>query len=445
MALFPLLQQQKVQSLAVCLLHGYMNPAHEQRIKSLVLERFPEMRISLSSEVSPEMREYERFSTTAANAYIQPLISGYLVRLEHRLRESGFACPLFLLLSGGGLATVETARRFPIRMVESGPTGGAMFASVLAAQYSLDHVLSFDMGGTTAKICFIDDGQPQGGRQFEIARVYRFKKGSGLPVRIPVIEMVEIGAGGGSIAQIDSLDRIQVGPESAGSEPGPACFGFLCAPSAYEIVRSLYQRISTFNPAAVNSMFAEMQEIALAVVKSCQPQGELVEKRRAFMRYTGQGHEIAVDLPLTRLAINNLNDLQDVFENEYTSQYGRVIPNVDIEILSWSLSISESRTGLLSKSEYPSETSRSTPSLQKNVLEHYRDFFDPESGSYILVPVYRRSGISPGFKIKGPAVISERDTTTIVPKSFEASVDSKGNLFLEKTDSKPKYTFTGAA
>jgi len=161
--------------------------------------------LTLSSDVSPEMREYERFSTACANAYVQPMMGRYLASLDVRLREAGYRCPLFLMLSGGGLTTVETAIRFPVRLVESGPAGGAIFASHLARQCGLDKVLSYDMGGTTAKICLIDDLKPQTSRAFEVARIYRFKKGSGLPLRIPVIEMVEIGAGGGSIARIDRL------------------------------------------------------------------------------------------------------------------------------------------------------------------------------------------------------------------------------------------------
>ena len=188
-------------------------------------ELWPELPVSLSSEVSPEMREWERFSTTVANAYVQPLMARYLHRLEDGLHAMGLGCPLFLMLSGGGLTTLETAARFPIRLVESGPAGGAIFSAHVARQRGLDRVLSFDMGGTTAKICLIDDCRPQTSRTFEVARVGRFKKGSGLPLRIPVIEMVEIGAGGGSLAHLDGMGRIQVGPESAGADPGPACYG----------------------------------------------------------------------------------------------------------------------------------------------------------------------------------------------------------------------------
>jgi len=223
--LIPTLRREGVQSVAVGFLHSFRNPAHERRVRDLLAEALPDLPVSLSCEVSPEMREWERFSTTAANAYVQPLIAGYLRRLAEGLAAMGLAAPVFLMLSGGGLTTIETACRFPIRLVESGPAGGAIFAADIARQCGLERVLSFDMGGTTAKVCLIDDFAPQSSRTFEVARVGRFKKGSGLPLRIPVIEMVEIGAGGGSLAGVDALGRISVGPESAGADPGPACYG----------------------------------------------------------------------------------------------------------------------------------------------------------------------------------------------------------------------------
>jgi len=219
-----LLRSAEVDSLAIGFLHSYANDSHEQRARDLLTPLLPEVEISLSSEVSPEMREYERISTTCANAYVQPLIGRHLTRLESELDRVGLRCPLFLMLSGGGITTLDTARRFPVRLVESGPAGGAIYASYIAQQLGLDHVVSYDMGGTTAKLCLIDDGAPHTSRNFEVARIYRFMKGSGLPLRIPVIEMVEIGAGGGSIAHVDALGRIAVGPESAGSDPGPACY-----------------------------------------------------------------------------------------------------------------------------------------------------------------------------------------------------------------------------
>jgi len=212
------------QALAVCLLHAYANPAHEQRLRELIHARRPDLFVSLSSDVSPEAREFERLCTTVANAYIQPLMATYLADFAETFAAFGLRCPILMMTSGGGMTTVETAQRLPIRLVESGPSGGAVLAARVAERTGLDRVLSLDIGGTTAKLCLIDDYTPQMSRNFEIARAARFIKGSGMPVRIPVVEMIEIGAGGGSIAAIDSLDRITVGPRSAGSEPGPAAF-----------------------------------------------------------------------------------------------------------------------------------------------------------------------------------------------------------------------------
>jgi len=224
-ALAPKLKAAGVEAIAIGYMHAYLDGTHERRTRDILAKLLPELSITLSSEVSPEIREYERWSTATANAYVQPVMDRYLGRLDKALKERGFACPLFMITSGGGLTALDTARKFPIRLVESGPAGGAILAAALARQCGLDKVLSFDMGGTTAKICLIDNGEPQHSRTFEVARQYRFLKGSGLPLRIPVIEMVEIGAGGGSIAHVDSLSRVNVGPESAGAEPGPASYG----------------------------------------------------------------------------------------------------------------------------------------------------------------------------------------------------------------------------
>jgi N-methylhydantoinase A len=214
-----------VESVAVGLIHSYLNPVHERMIRDVLAERLPGVAVSISSEVSPQMREYERFNTVVANAYIKPLMAAYLGRLEDRLCAEGADCRIFLMHSGGGIISLANAAEFPVRLVESGPAGGAVFAAHVAARYGLDKVLSFDMGGTTAKICLIKNQTPKTARVFEVARTYRFKKGSGMPISIPVIDMVEIGAGGGSLAHVDSMRQIRVGPESAGSEPGPASYG----------------------------------------------------------------------------------------------------------------------------------------------------------------------------------------------------------------------------
>ena len=225
LALLPELDRLGISSLAIAFLHSYADAGHERRVREILAQARPGLAVTLSSEVCPEVREYERTSTAVANAYVQPMMAGYLGRLGEALAAKGFRCPVYLMTSGGGLTTLETARRFPIRLVESGPAGGAILASFVAAECGENKVLSFDMGGTTAKICLIENLKPQSSRSFEVDRAARFLKGSGLPLRIPVIEMVEIGAGGGSLAHVDAMGRITVGPESAGAEPGPACYG----------------------------------------------------------------------------------------------------------------------------------------------------------------------------------------------------------------------------
>jgi N-methylhydantoinase A/oxoprolinase/acetone carboxylase beta subunit len=217
--------QDGVQAVAVCLLHAFANPDHERRVGEWLRQNFPEAAVSLSSEVSPEIREYERMSTTVCNAYVQPLTQRYLARLTTDLAEAGFQRQLYLMLSGGGITTAETGARFPVRLVESGPAGGVLAAMFYGDIVGERDMVSLDVGGTTAKICLIQAGRPGMASDFEIARVHRFKRGSGLPVRVPTIELIEIGAGGGSLARVDALGLIKVGPESAGADPGPACYG----------------------------------------------------------------------------------------------------------------------------------------------------------------------------------------------------------------------------
>jgi N-methylhydantoinase A len=214
-----------IAAVAIVFLHSFTNPANEQAARAVVAQAAPEIRVSLSSEVVPEIREFERASTTVANVYVQELVERYLRTLEQRLHALGMGGDLFLMLSSGGIATIETAARFPVRLLESGPAAGALAATVYGQAAGHQNVLSFDMGGTTAKICVIDGGRPLIAQSFEVDRIYRFKKGSGLPITIPVIEMIEIGTGGGSIARVDALGLLKVGPHSAGSNPGPVCYG----------------------------------------------------------------------------------------------------------------------------------------------------------------------------------------------------------------------------
>jgi N-methylhydantoinase A len=542
------LAAQQVEAVAVGLLHSFTNPDHERRVGDAIARRLPQVAVTLSCDVSPEMREYERFSTACANAYLQPLIGRYLVKLARELLRAGFHCPLLLMTSGGGITTTETAIRFPVRLVESGPAGGAIFAACIAREHGLDQVVSFDMGGTTAKICLIDKAQPQTARAFEVARIYRFLKGSGLPLRIPVIEMVEIGAGGGSIARVDTLGRIVVGPDSAGSEPGPVCYGrggeeptvtdadvvlgridpttfsggkialdvaaakratadqiaaalnlatehaalgisemvdenmanaarvhaiesgkdlrsrtliafggaaplhaarvaeklgisrvlvpvnagvgsavgLLRAPVAYETVRGRLMRLGSFEAASVNRLFAEMRAEAEAIVRRGAPAAKLLEQRSAFMRYRGQGHEIAVALPVRDLTAADRSTIRELFEAVYRRLYSRPIPGVEIEILSWVVAVSAPSEGQLGA---PARERASKPKPASR-----RPIFDPHTGEFEEVDIYRRPDLAPGARISGPAVIAEDETSTVVSPLFDARIDRFGYIELTRKE-----------
>jgi N-methylhydantoinase A len=547
-ALAPKLKAAGIEAIAIGYMHAYLDGKHERRTRDILAELLPGVSISLSSEVSPEIREYERWSTAVANAYVQPVMDRYLGRLDDGLRRKGFTCPLFMITSGGGLAALETARKFPIRLVESGPAGGAILAAALARQCGLDKVLSFDMGGTTAKICLIDHGEPQHSRTFEVARQYRFLKGSGLPLRIPVIEMVEIGAGGGSIASVDSLSRVNVGPESAGAEPGPASYGrggteptvtdadvvlgridpayfaggsiklspekagaavdkavgtplglkrldaafgvseiveenmanaarvhavergkelqdrtmiafggaapihaarlaeklgirrvlvpsgagvgsavgFLMAPVAYEVVRSRYVQLDEdkFDPAYVNALFAEMRAEAEAVVKAGAPEAKLVEARTADMRYRGQGHEITVDLPRGAFDRASRERLIKLYEDGYAKTFGRTIPGLSVEIMNWTLRLAAEQAAVPKIAPQPADVA--------SKARGSRPVYDAADQDMKDVSVYHRADLTIGSFVPGPAVISEDETTTIVPKSFAARISPIGAILLEK-------------
>ncbi len=225
-ALKATLVDEGAEAVAVCFLHAFKNPVHEQAVRAWLAENLPGVSVSISSEVAPEIREYERMSTTVCNAYVQPMTERYVQRLAQELRDDGFRRELYLMNSSGGIVDAHTAARFPVRLVESGPAAGVLVSIYFGDLIGESNLVSFDMGGTTAKICLVKNGQPSKANTFEIARVHRFKRGSGLPVRIPTIELIEIGAGGGSIARVNELGLLKVGPESSGAEPGPACYGF---------------------------------------------------------------------------------------------------------------------------------------------------------------------------------------------------------------------------
>ncbi|MEM6887414.1 MAG: hydantoinase/oxoprolinase family protein [Pseudomonadota bacterium] len=533
-------------ALAICLMHAYANPAHELGLRESLQKALPELVISLSHEVNPEAREFDRLTTTIANAYIQPLMARYLRDFEALLVQEGLACPILMMTASGGMTSMETAARLPIRLVESGPAGGAILAARIAAETGETDVLSFDMGGTTAKLCLIDQFRPQTARKFEIARAARFIKGSGMPVRIPVIEMIEIGAGGGSIARVDRLGRLQIGPESAGSEPGPAAFrkggsaptvtdadvvqglidpaqfaegrlridpeaagnalnrgiggilgldaaqsakgvseivdenmasagrmhavesgkdlakrlmiafggngplhatrvarraqvdriliprnpgvgsalGFLFAPVSFEIVRSRYGRLDALDMNVVNSFFDEMISEARAVVRTGAPGDTLLHRRRAFMRYHGQGHEIEIDLPDRSLSAADIPALRETFEFEYSRLFNRVVPGMPIEVLNWATEVfSGSRA--LHTTEHPTIPRQAQPAGHRMIMCDVMD-------AWRRADTFDRAGLDPGDYLDGPALIIEPQTTIFVSADFSASVDGGGNIWLTR-------------
>ncbi|MFK7803236.1 MAG: hydantoinase/oxoprolinase family protein [Anaerolineae bacterium] len=219
------LAEKGIEAVAVAFLHSFTNPEAEREARAIIEKAAPNLRVSISSDVVPEIREFERASTTVANVYVQELVEKYLRQLERRLADNGFAGSFYLMLSSGGIATVDTTVKYPVRLLESGPAAGALAANAYGIATGHTDIISFDMGGTTAKICVIDKGQPLIAHEFEVDRIYRFAKGSGLPIKLPVIELIEIGTGGGSIARVDSLGLLKAGPDSAGADPGPVCYG----------------------------------------------------------------------------------------------------------------------------------------------------------------------------------------------------------------------------
>ena len=534
------------ESIAVGLLHSYANPAHERMIRDRLVAALPGVMISISSEVSPQMREYERFNTTVANAYIQPLMKSYLLRLSGRLAAVGVDCPVFLMHSGGGIISLKNAAEFPVRLVESGPAGGAVFAADVARRHGLDKVLSFDMGGTTAKICLIKNYTPKTSRVFEVARSYRFKKGSGMPISIPVIDMVEIGAGGGSLADVDVMRQIRVGPHSAGSEPGPACYGrggarpavtdadlilgkldpdmfaggtiplsadaarqaldsvlgqklgmtsvesawgvaevvdenmanaarvhavengedlsqytmiafggaaplhaarlceklgvdrclvpqgagvgsaigFLRAPFSFESNRTVFMRMSAFDPQTITRLFTEMEAEATGFVRSCDAEAAISANFKVYMRYSGQGWEIPVALTPDQARNPDAATFLALYEADYATLFGRTVVGMQVEITVWSVNATTSRT---------TSPPVATVALGNTVAKTGdRALFDAALGTQTQANVYNRADFAPGDHISGPAVITEDETTIVVPSSRGAAALADGCIDMRR-------------
>ncbi|MEL7462996.1 MAG: hydantoinase/oxoprolinase family protein [Pseudomonadota bacterium] len=534
------------EAVAIGLMHAYANDAHEVIMAEALRAASPDLPVSLSSVVSPQMRELPRFNTVIANSYVQPMVADYLGRLVSRLREAGVGAPAFMLHSGGGLMSVEDAAAHPVRLLESGPAGGAIYAADFARAHGIDKALSFDMGGTTAKICLIEDGAPKTANSFEVARTYRFKKGSGMLVSTPVVEMVEIGAGGGSIASIDAIGRIQVGPRSAGSEPGPACYGrggeeptvtdanlllgrldpenfaggaiplypeasqaalgdrlaaqvdlssedaafgvtemvdenmanaarvhtvengrdiedftmvgfgggaplhacrlceklgisaliippgagvgsaigFLKAPFSYEASRGFFQSVEAFDGDAVTALLAELEAEARAFVDA-GAKGEATETRlTASMRYAGQGWEIPVALPHKVYTGEDRDFIRSAFEDAYRGLFGRAIEGLAAEITNWSVVVSTVLPPVVPAEK--SDWGATAPPLRT------RRFYDAARREMVEAEEIAREALTPGVAVDGPAVITERETTTIVTSAFRAVGQGDGALLLQR-------------
>ena len=539
------LKQRNIESVAICFLHSYANGVHEREAAQFLEGALPGVPLSLSSQVCPEIREYERATTTVANAYVRPLMEQYLLRMQDRLVQAGFHGKLMLMSSSGGLTSIELACLFPIRLVESGPAGGVIFASRVAEQQGQTRAIALDMGGTTAKICLITDGQVEMSRSFEFDRAAKFMKGSGIPIRVPAIELVEIGSGGGSIAAIDSLGRLRVGPESASAIPGPAsynkgghlptvtdanlllglldedCFaggamplspelardafegvfrqklgldaqasahavyevvcesmanavkmhaaergintrdgcliisggaaalhacriaeklnvatiivppnagvgsavGFLTAPVSFEQVRTRYMRVNAaFDAIDMIELLESMRRSVAAA--SGLPPSDQVFSRVGYMRYVGQGHEIPVEIEAQDLRENAGAIVTGRFTKTYQRLYGRTIPNAEIEIIAWSVRVSQA----VSVDRCDLDLVAPSTPEPDSFLSHY----DGVRKGFVSLPVYQRTNLRNGAVVVGPAIIAEEQTSSFVTASFEASIDGVGNIVMQR-------------
>jgi 5-oxoprolinase (ATP-hydrolysing) len=533
-----------VEAVAVCFLHSHVNPAHERLVAKIAAAEFPRLAISLSSATVGEIREYERAVTTCANAYVQPLMDRYVKRLETELAKFGFAGRLMLMQSSGELASPDMARAHPIRLLESGPAGGGLASALFGKTAGLVDMLAFDMGGTTAKACLIQDGRADIAPSMEAARVHRFKRGSGLPIKAPVIDMIEIGAGGGSIAQVDALGLLKVGPHSAGADPGPACYGrggtnatvtdanlllgyldpgyflggrmtldreaaekalaalgaqiggldatqaawgvhavvnesmasaarvhivekgrdprryamigfggagpahaarvarilgmpevivppaagaasalgFLCAPLGAERRRSVPMVLDAarFEPAKIAALLTELEADAkAALVEAGIDPKDMKIRRSADMRLLGQTHEIEVPLPEGALSAVSLGDIAKRFERVYERRYTHLYKGATMEAITWRVTV-EGPTPAVDVRE-SSAASNAAPA-NKGVRQAWFD------GAFHQTPVYDRYALRPGDRIEGPAIVEEREATTIVPPGDSVAIDTHLNL-----------------
>ena len=534
-----------VTTLAVCLLHSYLNPAHERRLAALVAEEAPHVTVTLSHEVSPTFREYERTSTTVVNAYVMTAVGAYLRGLAAAIAGRGYRGRFFVMQSSGGIATAEAMQRHPVRMIESGPAAGALMAAAYGELTGHSDLIAFDMGGTTAKLALIEQGRPSTTTAFELHRV-KNAPGSGLPMNIQAIDLVEIGAGGGSIAHA-RLGVIAVGPESASSRPGPVCYGLggveptvtdadvvlgyvnpdyfaggsirlqgaaaaraieatiarplalsledaawgihaivntnmelatrvvsiergrdprgltlvafggsgpvhacrlaqalgiprvilpaaagvtaaiglLAAEVRFDVARTYVRPLDAVDPAHLTAMYAEMAGQAIEVVRESAVAAEVTVVRSADARYVGQGYEVAVPLPPGPLDAAALARVRASFDEIYAARYGYASPGEPVEVVTWKLSAigGSPRITLAKAAARPGDGAR----------KGTRRAFFPETRGYADTPVYDRYALAPGASLSGPAIVEERESTTVIPPGVVATVDEYANLIAQIT------------
>lgn len=540
------LVEKGAKSIAVCLLHSYVNPAHEDEVGEAIAESFPGTSFSLSSQVCPEIREYERTSTTVANAYIQPIISKYLEDLETNLENVS----LYIMLSNGGVATAKSAARSPIRMFESGPAAGALASAYFGKLGGFENLLAFDMGGTTAKSCIIENGEPHLSVQFEIARVKRFTKGSGMPIQVPCIDLIEVGAGGGSVARIDDLGLLKVGPESQGASPGPACYGLggeeptvtdanlllgyinpeyflggempvfpeaaseairakiaepmkieeidaawgvhelvnetmaaaariklsergkdprnftlmatggagpvhafrlarkvglkriVCPPGA-GLASSLGLHAVPFKVDAVDSRVMPLEDVNLPrlnetltrrekrirqmLIDAGVKEREIRIQRMADISFEGQGFPLTIPIPGGRLTKSHFGEISATYREHYASAHGRAIKEVPLQVFSWRIFGMGPKPSVTFRFSNLPEKSVKTKNAQKGS----RRIYMPENKGFRKVNVFDRYLLKPGQRLRGPALIEERMTTTVVGPRSNFQVDKFQNLIIE--------------
>src|SRR5262245_718860 len=533
-----------VTSLAVCLLHAYANPAHEQRVGEIAAEEAPGMAVSLSHEISPMFREYERTSTTVVNAYVMTAVRAYLGSLREEMKRRGYRGRLFVMQSAGGIATAEAMERYPVRMIESGPAAGTLMAAAYGESAGRRNLIAFDMGGTTAKLAMIEDGKPLMTSIFELHKV-ALQPGSGIPMNIHAMDLVEIGAGGGSIAR-PRLGTIAVGPDSAASAPGPACYGrggeeptvtdadlmlgyidpdkfaggtlrldpaaahraikervarplglsvtgaawgihlvvnsnmelatrvvsiergrgpreltraafggsrpvhgcrlaqalkipsamlpaaagvtaalgLLAAEVKFDVTRTYVRRMGDVALDYANDMFRAMHTQAEQVLRESAVSGPVTIRRSVDARYLGQGYELSVGLPSGELAGDDMSRLREDFDRAYAARYGYGSPAEHVEIVNWRLSA----VGAGRPLELPRYERRG--SLDAALISRRPAYF-PEKGGYVETTIYDRDRLFAGAELHGPAIIEERESTTVLPPGCGGRVDEIGTLIVE--------------